>query len=718
MMSIMYRFLAATALQICIVLPAAAQYSVTVRVLDAHEEDALTGVNVVLEGTSIGSSTDADGLVTIAPIPGGAQTLVFSFIGYHTERLTWTFPGVDSSVQVVYLEEEDVELGQAIVTATRTSRTIADTPTRVETIGGEEIEEKIAMDPSGISMLLNESPGIVVQQTSAVSAGASFRIQGLDGRYTQLLRDGFPLYGGLGGGLSLLQIPPLDLLQVEIIKGPASTLYGGDAIAGLVNLVTKRPREDGERSILINATSAGGADVAGYAAQRGERLGYTVLGTVNVQRAYDAEGDAFTNLPRTRRATLSPTFYHYGPGVLTLGLSGTLETREGGDVAVIRKGADGYTEKNETMRLTALAGYEHPTSSASRLTLRTSGSYFDRTLDVPDFRFDGNQLSTYSEASFTMRRGRHDVVLGVDFRTERFDQSDNGETSLDYAYRSVAAFAQDTWDVTRVVAVESGIRVEDHNDYGRFLLPRLGLLVRPADRLAVRVGGGLGYKAPTPFLEEAEERAYQGVRPLDDIRAERSIGGNVDANYRAILGAVTLSFNQAAYLTRLENPLTTVADGPALSFITSTGFVEVWGSETTAKLSYGDVSLFVGYVFLDADRSHDGARMPLSLTARHRTYTVLVWEQHGRGRIGLEAYYTGPQDLPDGSAAPGYLISGVMAQWRFGQLSAFANLENVFDARQSRWTPLVIGPRHDPTFPPTWGPTDGFIANGGVKIDL
>src|SRR5690606_4495957 len=159
------------------------------------------------------------------------------------------FPLTDPEATVeVALEEDHEALEDVVVGATRTSQTIAEVPTRVEVIAGEAIDEMVSMDPSTISMLLNESPGIVVQQTSAVSGNAAIRIQGLDGRYTQLLRDGFPLYGGFSGGLSILQVPPLDLRQVEVIKGPASTLYGGDAIAGLVNLVSKSPGEAPEHS--------------------------------------------------------------------------------------------------------------------------------------------------------------------------------------------------------------------------------------------------------------------------------------------------------------------------------------------------------------------------------------------------------------------------------------------------------------------------------------
>ena len=110
------------------------------------------------------------------------------------------------------------------------------------------------MKPGDIRMLLNETTGIHIQQTSATSFNSGVRIQGLSGKYTQLLRDGMPMYWSLSSGLSLLQISPLDLQQVEVIRGPNSTLYGGGAIAGLINLVTKKPGPQQEKSMLFNMT--------------------------------------------------------------------------------------------------------------------------------------------------------------------------------------------------------------------------------------------------------------------------------------------------------------------------------------------------------------------------------------------------------------------------------------------------------------------------------
>ena len=113
--------------------------------------------------------------------------------------------------------EKEEEIEEVILKSTRTSRTIANTPTRVETIELEEIDEKANMRPSNVAMILHESTGIAVQQTSATSGNSSIRIQCLDGRYTQILKDGFPSFGNFANGLSILEIPPIDLKQVEII---------------------------------------------------------------------------------------------------------------------------------------------------------------------------------------------------------------------------------------------------------------------------------------------------------------------------------------------------------------------------------------------------------------------------------------------------------------------------------------------------------------------
>ena len=255
-------------------------------------------------------------------------------------------------------QEEEVE--EITVNATRSRRSFEEQPTRVEVLGGEEINEKAYMKPGDIRMLRNESTGIYVQQTSATSFNSSIRIQGLAGKYTQILRDGMPLYGGYSGGLSLLQIAPLDLQQVEVIKGSNSTLYGAGAIAGLVNLVTRRPASEPENSLLLNGTTSSGIDASGFFSRGKDTIGSTLFASYNTSDAYDPADNGLSAIPEFERWTFSPRIFIEGENSeLTFGVSAVMEDRLGGDMNYIKgnKAVPAYFEKSETARYSSQFEY-------------------------------------------------------------------------------------------------------------------------------------------------------------------------------------------------------------------------------------------------------------------------------------------------------------------------------------------------------------------------
>src|SRR6056297_2125829 len=289
-----------------------AQHTFSARVIDHESSDPLIGVTVYIEALNTGASTGSDGAVTIRNIPEGTYNISISYVGYETLMIQRTFPlSPDEQDQTFELSHAHGELNEIFVNSTRSSRTIEDSPTRVEIIAGEELSEKGNMKPGDIRMLLNESTGIRTQQTSATSYNSSIRIQGLDGKYTQLLRDGFPLYSGFASGLSLMQIAPLDLKQVEVIKGSSSTLYGGGAIAGLVNLISKTPSEEAELSFMANGTSALGLDLSGFYSEKFNKVGTTIFASYNLGTPYDPSDIGLTAIPEFDRFTLNPKLYWY-----------------------------------------------------------------------------------------------------------------------------------------------------------------------------------------------------------------------------------------------------------------------------------------------------------------------------------------------------------------------------------------------------------------------
>jgi len=198
------------------------------------------------------------------------------------------------------------------------------------------------MNSANISLVLRESTGIQIQQTSLSSGNSSIRIQGLDGRYTQLLKDGFPLFGGFSGGLSIMQIPPLDLQQFEIIKGSSSTLYGGGAIAGLVNMVSKVPEDEHQFEIMLTQTQALGSTANIFYSERNGKI------------------DDFTNLPETKSFSFNPKLFYYpnNNAQLWIGINGTYDNRLGGDLTKMRDGQSTihqFSERNISTRLSTQA---------------------------------------------------------------------------------------------------------------------------------------------------------------------------------------------------------------------------------------------------------------------------------------------------------------------------------------------------------------------------
>jgi outer membrane receptor for ferrienterochelin and colicins len=685
----------------------------------------LYGATLLWKEQNRSFASDTGGVVLVSGIPAGKQHFVISFVGFEEQELSYTFP-LSVNVVEVEMEEHESEHG-VVVTTTRTSRTITNTPTRVEIISGEELEEKGNMKPGDIRMLLSESTGIQTQQTSATSYNSSIRIQGLDGRYTQILRDGYPLYSGFPGGLSIMQIAPLDLRQVEVIKGSSSTLYGGGAIAGLVNLVSKTPGHERELSFLANATTAGGLDLSGFYSSllRGEKNGITVFASRNSTAPYDPADIGLTAIPKSERYTINPRFFFYGSRTgADIGFSYISEDRTGGNIDYIRNKRDqGYFETNLTDRFTAQAAIHHTLSEKTKLHFRNSYSHFKRTLTTNDaYLFSGVQRSGFSELSIGHKREQSEWVGGVNFLSDDFSEGGLSAQSRDYHYNTYGIFVQNTWEATDHFVLETGLRGDLVPEYGFEVLPRISALYRFSPNFAARLGGGMGYKTPTVFTEETERMQFRNIMPIDENNTEneRSYGGNFDLNYRTSLGEVSLSINQLFFYTRLQKPLVLVpiTSSFVYRFINANGHIDTKGMETNIRFIYGDFKLFVGYTLADVNTHYNDQKALLPLTARHRLNNVLMYEKHESLKLGLEAYYTSRQRLSDGTTGQPYWITGFMAEKIWERFSVYINFENFTDTRQTRFDTIHTGSTDTPVFRDIYAPVDGFVVNGGIKIRL
>ena len=707
------------------------QHTLTIKVLHAVTNEPLYNASAYIQSMENGRATDSSGRATLKAAPGTFK-LVVSHIGFETKLITVSIP-FDKPFLEVLLEPTEEEEEEVIVQSTRTSRNIKHVPTRVETIELEEIDEKSNMRPANVSMLLHESTGIQVQQTSATSGNASIRIQGLDGRYTQLLKDGFASFGNFASGLSVLEIPPLDLKQVEIIKGPVSPLFGGGAIAGVVNFISKTPREKAENSIMLNQSHIGQSNLGYFSSQRNKKTGYTFLGLINNQKAYDADKDDFTEVPKSFEFTLHPKLFLYANDKTTfiIGNSFTRGKRTGGDVQVIKGKGDAfhrYVEENNTLRNITTLEVQQKISDKKNLTIKQSVAVFDRHIKIPGYHFDGTNLNSFTDVAYLSNLPTHSLVTGVNVVYDRFNENGSSTTDRDNKNFTAGAYVQDTWDASEKVKLESGLRF-DYVNYSNQLfsksefvvLPRISLLVKYNTKLSSRIGAGMGYKVPTLFTEQTETLQYQAVSQLDQVQSERSYGGTADLNYKTHIGPdVDVAFNHMFFYTRINKPLVLKGGGfPAYYFANETKPVQTKGFETNARFIYQhNFKLFLGYTYTDTKATYVTGNQFLPLVPKHKFNSALIYEKHAFLKLGLEGYYTSRQYLYNGFQTADFWEFGFMAEKLWERFSVYINFENFTDTRQSTFKRVANDPHPTPTFDDIWTHTEGFVVNGGIKLKL
>ncbi|HNP35366.1 MAG TPA: TonB-dependent receptor [Woeseiaceae bacterium] len=620
-------------------------------------------------------------------------------------------------------DEHAEEMEEIVVQATRSGRRIQDEPIRVEVLSQEEIAEKLLMRPGNISMMLNETGGLRVQVTSPALGSANVRIYGMRGRYTQLLADGMPLYGGQASSLGLLQVPPSDLGQVEVIKGAASALYGGQALGGVINLVSKRPGPDADGEIIVNATTRDGQDYSVYVESPfGRYWSGSLLSNYNQQSVQDLDGDDWIDMPGYERFSARPRLFYDGPNDFRIYLTAgaMAEDRRGGTVSggVVPDGAP-FQQNQDTRRYDAGLVLERPVAGWGVAQLRASG-----TRQSHDHRFgtllEVDQHKTMLiEASVTGDTSSMSWVGGLAHQVDDYDS----ETFpiFNYHYNAPALFAQLDRDLGSSVSVAASARWDKHSEYGDKFSPRLSLLYRPGS-WTIRASWGRGFYAPTPFIEETEAAGLSRLEPLSGLVAETAETASLDIGYTAgnLEAGLTLFGSNIDDAVRLQ---AVAADEVRLA--NQDGVTRTRGVEALVRWRRAPYVVTASYLYLDA--SEPEVSMPgyrtVPLTPRHSAGIVAMWEEHDRGRVGLELYYTGKQALaenPYRNESEPYLHIGLLGEIVLGRYRLFLNLENILDVRQTKEDSLLLPTRaaNGLWTVDAWEPLEGFIANAGIRIGL
>src|SRR5688572_548104 len=668
------------------------------------------------------ATTDASGRARLL-LPAGQRTLVVTRIGFVPKRVPVVVIA-DGTVSVtidVAMEDKMAEMEEVTVSATRTERLAGQTPLRVEVLDEMEVDENTLMAPSGITMLLNETPGLRVQPASPTLGTGSVRILGLSGQYTVMLADGLPLYGGAASALGPLDISPVDLKRVELIKGAASSLYGGQALGGVINLVSKPPT--GENQLLINRRTMGVTDAATWLSRRlSENSGVSLLVSGTIQSAADPDDDGWGDQARANRWGIRPRFsFDDGNGrslFVTAGYGyddrqgGTLGSALAPDGFPFREGLTGHrADAGLTLRL--------PQGDSAHVAVRLALSTNGRERLFGSGPVERDRISTgFAELTRVAKSERGALVLGAAVQTDAYHNKLN--SAFDHDWVTPGLFVTGDRDIGPIT-VSASVRGDHHSEAGFKLTERLALLVHPAEEWSVRVSGGTGFAAPASMTEEVEAIGLRAIQP-SSISAERSVGGMIDLNGH-ILGAELLL---TGYTSSIEGAIQLVDVGdPSRSGVlrNAAGATRVSGAEAAAIWRFaGDNKFLLTYGYARGSRTdaETGAREAMPLLNRHRAGGDLMLEKPGVYRVGIEGIYYGRQVLDDNpylSESKPYLYAMAIAMRQFGNVEVVANFENLVDVRMTEYQQLV---RPSPTVggrwtTDVWAPLEGFMANVAVR---
>ena len=687
----------------------------TVRVEVRSEAGPVRDADVVINGTT--HKTDAQGVVVLTLPPGHTDIVVVKEGFAPASAFSVDLQANQQQPVVIELNRGASVEEHVTVSATRTDKRVEDVPMRVEVLNTEEVQEQVMQGPGDVVNMLREMGGLHVASSSPSLGAASVRIQGMKGRYTRFLSDGLPLFGEQVGGLGLLQIPPVDLGQVEVIKGvgigalrrgrrrrrrePDCSPADGE-IAGIPaqSLVARRNRR---RRLPVGPPPG---RVGRDAPRRGPRARRKRHRRRRVGRLtrLQARGSASASVLGQPQRLIPLRHHRHDLGDADRG------TTAG---AVLPATQLPYRETLDTGRYDVGLVGQTLVSNTYVLSARASGTWQSHDHAFGDVLERDHHNTFFGELSVRRKFGRQTVVAGAAFERDAFDARDTPQFS--YAFNVPGLFVQDDVDVAPWLSLSGSARLDVHSEYGTFVSPRVSALLRSGGWTS-RLSVGTGFFPTTPLTEETEAAGLSRLTIRGPLRAETGQGASMDVT--RTIGP--FSSTVTVFASRLEHPVFVdrtdayvLANQPFASTNVGAELLTTWRREP--------VSLTAVYDFIHAREFEDTACADVPLTPRHAVTVLAGLEDEDVGRFVLEWFYTGRQRLevnPFRDQSAPYMMIGVLAERAIGKVRVFVNGENLMNVRQTQFDPLIRPMRGvDGRWTvDAWAPLDGRNINGGIRV--
>jgi outer membrane receptor for ferrienterochelin and colicins len=500
-------------------------------------------VNIGIKNTALGSSSNEQGYFEINNLPFGTYEVLASFIGYDKQSMVITLNTRQSTQELNFnLPESSSTLGEVVISGTMKEVSKQESPVPIETYSAKFFYRNPV--PSIFDALQNVN-GVRPQLNCNVCNTGDIHINGLEGPYTMVLIDGMPIVSGLSTVYGLNGIPSALIDRVEVVKGPASTLYGSEAVGGLINVITKSPSNAPLLSADVFATSWGEVNSdLGFKFNLGEKAQSLVgINYFNFNQRIDNNDDNFTDITLQSRLSLFNkwNFKRNDNRVFSLAGRYIYEDRWGGDMRwapEFRGGDEIYGESIFTERWEFMSAYQLPVKD--KVLLQVSANGHDQNSVYGNTPYLGKQYIGFGQMTWNKQLGlRHDLLIGTALRYTFYDDNTPATASFDTLEPQVnrpsktllpGLFIQDEINLHPNHKLLLGMRYDYNSIHGSIFTPRFNYKWASANRLnTLRVGMGNGYRIANVFTEDhAALTGARQVKFLSDLKPETSWNANVN----------------------------------------------------------------------------------------------------------------------------------------------------------------------------------------------
>jgi outer membrane receptor for ferrienterochelin and colicins len=623
----------------------------TVRGTVRAKQEPVSFATVAVRGTSMGTVTDADGFFELTGLTAGAYVLEVSAVGYkkRTQQVR-----VKAAVQNlnIELEEEVGQLEEVVVTGTMQEVTKLRSPIPVEVYAPVLFKKNPVPN---IFESLNMVNGVQPQVNCNVCNTGDIHINGLEGPYTMILIDGMPIVSSLSTVYGLAGIPNAMVKRMEVVKGPASTLYGSEAVGGLINIITKEPSAMPFLQADVFATSVGEKNVdvslAGKIGKASTLLGINQFHYTNVR---DINHDNFTDVTLQQRISVFNK-WELPAQKGSLAWRYFYEDRWGGELQWNRsyRGSDiHYGESIYTHRWEVIGTL--PLNAAT--TVDYSYNYHSQDSYYGTVKFLADQHVAFAQVRWNKKVGAHTWLAGLPVRFMRYD--DNTPGTAEFSGDNTPAltflpgvFVQHEADFSKSFSTLAGIRYDHHNIHGSIFTPRLSFRYAPSANSVLRLTAGSGYRVVNLFTED--HAALTGSREVvieDELKPEQSWNVNVNYNNTLPFASGFLNLDGSLFYTYFSNKIIGdfLTDTDKIIYNNLDGHALSKGITLNSDLQLASgFSMLAGITLMDVYSREAGEKIPQLFAPRiSGTLATSYSTKNKLWMVDLTGRFNGPMHLP------------------------------------------------------------------------